>query len=72
LESVQDIGVGSGRPPEVGRSETSRSVYLTFRGLNDAKVVDRDARLRMALFAIQAARRWRELDDAPTDQEKTV
>ena len=69
---MQDIGIGSRRPPEVNRPDGSRSVYLTFRGTNQAKVVDRDTRVRITLSAAQAARLWRELGDVLTDQEKRV
>ena len=58
---MQDIGIGSGRPPEVDRPDGSRSVYLTFRGTNEAKVVDRDTRLRVTMPVAQAARLWRKL-----------
>ena len=67
---MQDIGIGSGRPPEVDRPDGSRSVYLTFRGANEAKVVDRDTRLRITLSAAQAARLWRELGRALADEER--
>ena len=67
---MQDIGIGSGRPPEVDRPDGSRSVYLTFRGTNEAKVSrsrhahqDHDANGR-------AARLWRELGQVVTDEEK--
>jgi hypothetical protein len=52
------------------RPDGSRSVYLTFRGTNEAKVVDRDTRLRVTMPVAQAARLWRELSDVLTDQEK--
>jgi hypothetical protein len=58
---VQDTGIESGRPPDVDRPDGSRSVYLTCRGTNDAKVVDRDTRIRIAMPVAQAARLWREL-----------
>ena len=36
-------------------------MYLTFLCTNEAKVVDRDTRLRIAMPATQAARLWHEL-----------
>ena len=66
---MQDIGIGSGRPPEVVRPEGSRSVYLTFRGTNEAKVVDRDTRLRVTMPVAQAARLWRELGQVLSGDE---
>ncbi len=45
---------------------------LTFRGTNEAKVVDRDNRVRITLSATQAARLWRELGQVLTDEERAV
>jgi hypothetical protein len=45
-------------------------VYLTFRGTNEAKVVDRDTRLRVTMPVAQAARLWRELGLVLTGEEK--
>jgi hypothetical protein len=67
---VEDIGIGSGRPPLVGRSEGSPSVYLTFRGTRETKVRDRDTRVRIGMPAAQAARLRRELGEMLSDQEK--
>jgi hypothetical protein len=45
-------------------------VFLTFDGLRDAKVRDRDTRIRIALKGPQAARLWRLLGSRLTDEEK--
>jgi hypothetical protein len=66
------MGIGVGRAAEVDRPEGSRSVYLTFRGTNEAKVVDRDTRLRITMPVAQAARLWRELGRVLTDEERAV
>jgi len=50
------ISITSGWPPSVDRSEGSKSVLLTFDGLRDAKVRDRDTRIRIALQGPQAVR----------------
>jgi hypothetical protein len=55
----------------VARPDGSRSVYLTFRGTNEAKVVDRDTRLRDTMPVVQAARLWRELGRVLSDEEIT-
>ena len=62
--------MGVGRPVEVDRPTGSSSVYLTFRGTNEAKVVDRDTRLRVTMPVAQAARLWRELGLVLTGEEK--
>jgi hypothetical protein len=69
---VQDIGIGVGRPPEVHRSEGSTTLYLTLRGIREARVRDRETRLRIALPVVQATRLWRLLDHELTDEEKAV
>ena len=51
------------------RPDGSRSVYLTFRGTNEAKVVDRDTRLRVTMPVAQAARLWRELGQVLSNDE---
>jgi hypothetical protein len=45
------ISIASGRPPEVDRPEGSATLFLPFRGTRDAKVRDRDTRVRIALRA---------------------
>jgi hypothetical protein len=67
---MEVIGVTSGRPPSVDRPEGSAAVFLTFDGLRDAKVRDRDTRIRIALKGPQAARLWRLLGERLTDEEK--
>jgi hypothetical protein len=67
---MEDISVGSGRPPEVNRPEGSATLFLTFRGTREQKVRDRDTRIRIALQGTQAARLWRLLGEKLTDEEK--
>jgi hypothetical protein len=69
---MEDISVGSGRPPEVNRPEGSATLFLTFRGTREQKVRDRDTRIRIALQGAQAARLWRLLGEHLTDEEKTA
>jgi hypothetical protein len=57
--AVEVIGVTSGRLPSVDRLEGSRAVFLTFDGLRDAKVRDRNTRIRIALRGGQVVRLWR-------------
>ena len=47
-------------------------MYLTFRDTNEAKVSDRDTRLRVTMPVAQAARLWRELGQVLTDEERAV
>jgi hypothetical protein len=56
---VEVVSTVSGRPPEVDRPEGSPAVCLTFRGTRDAKVRDRDTRIRIALHGALAAHLWR-------------
>ena len=56
---MEVIGVASGRPLTVNRSQGSSTVFLTSEGTRDAKVRDRDTRIRIALADVQAARLWR-------------
>jgi len=67
---MEVIGATSGRPPSVDRPEGSPALFLTFEGLRDAKVRDRDTRIRIAFRGELAARLWRQLGDRPTDDEK--
>ena len=67
---MEVIGVASGRPPTVNRSQGSSTVFLTFEGTRDAKVRDRDTRIRIALAGVQAARLWRLLGEQLSDAER--
>jgi hypothetical protein len=68
---MRDIGIASGREPDVRRDESVRTVHLTFRGISDARSsVDRDTRIRIALAPAQAVRLWRLLGERLTDAEK--
>jgi hypothetical protein len=68
---MEVIGVTSGGPPSVDRHEGSTAVFLTFDRLRDAKVRDRDTRVRITLQGPQAARLWRQLGERLTDDEKS-
>jgi len=68
---VRDVGIASGREPDVQRDELTGTVRLTFRGTSDARSsVDRDTPMRIALPAAQAARLWRMLGARLTEDEK--
>ena len=67
---MEVIGVASGRRPTVNRSQGSSTVFLTFEGTRDAKVRDRDTRIRIALAEVQAARLWRLLGEPLSDAER--
>jgi len=69
---MERIDVTSGRPPSVDRPEGSKALFLTFDGLRNAKVRDKDTRVRIALQGLQAARLWRLLGERLTDEEKTA
>jgi hypothetical protein len=43
---MEVIGVASGRPPTVDRSQGSSTVFLTFEGTRDAKVFSDDENYR--------------------------
>ena len=45
-------------------------MFLTFEGTRDAKVRDRDTRIRVALADVQAARLWRLLGEQLSDAER--
>jgi hypothetical protein len=69
--AVQDIDVASSREPLVQRLGIANSVLLTFRGLRNANVRDRDTRVSLTLPGPQAARLWRLLGEQLTDAEKS-
>ena len=69
---MEDVRIASGRPPEVDRPEGSTTLFLTFRGTRDAKVRDRDTRIRIALQVAQAGRLWHLLGERLTDEEKAA
>ncbi len=68
---MRDVGIASGREPEVHRAEGTRIISMTFRGTSDARSsVDRDTRIRIAISAGQAARLWYLLGEQLTEEEK--
>ena len=68
---MRDIGIASGRDPDVRRDTSGRSVNLTFRGISDARSsVDRDTRIRIALAPAEAVRLWRLLGEHLSEAEK--
>jgi hypothetical protein len=68
---MRDVGIASGREPDVRRDQGGRVINLTFRGTSDARSsVDRDTRIRIALPVAQAARLWSRLGERLTDDEK--
>jgi hypothetical protein len=68
---MEVIGVTSGRHhPLIGQGP--RTVILTFDGLREAKVRDRDTLIRITLQGANAARLWRLLSERLTDEEKTL
>jgi hypothetical protein len=68
---MRDIGIASGREPDVRRDESRRAINLTFRGTSDARSsVDHDARLRIAMPPAQAAWLWHLLGQQLTEEEK--
>jgi len=67
---MEVIGVASGRPPTVDRSQGSSTVFLTFEGTRDAKVRVRDTRIRVALASVQAAPLWRLLGEQLSEAER--
>jgi hypothetical protein len=69
---MEAISITSGRPPSVVRPEGSPAVFLTFEGLREANVRDRDTRVRIALRGSLAARLWRLLGERLTDEEKAA
>jgi len=69
---VERIDITSGRPPSVDRPEGSKAVFLTFDGLRNAKVRDKDTRVRSTLQGPLAAHLWRLLSDRLTNDEKAL
>ena len=69
---MERIDVTSGRPPSVDRPEGSKTLFLTFDGLRNAKVRDKDTRIRITLQGPLAARLWRLLGERLTDEEKAA
>jgi hypothetical protein len=69
---VQDIDITSSLEPLVQRLDIANSVLLTFRGLRNANIRDRDTRVSLTLPGPQAARLWRLLGEQLTDAEKTA
>lgn len=69
---MESVTIASGRPPEVDRAEGSTTVYLTFRGTREQRVVDRDTRIRIALQGAQARRLWHLLGELLTDEERAA
>jgi hypothetical protein len=68
---MRDIGIASGREPDVRRDEGGRVMNLTFRGTSDARSsIDRDTRIRIALAPAQAARLWYLLGEHLTEAER--
>jgi hypothetical protein len=68
---MRDVGIASGREPDVRRGESGRTINLTFRGTSDARSsVDRDTRIRIALAPAQAARLWYLLGAHLSETEK--
>jgi hypothetical protein len=67
---MEVIGITSGRPPSVDRPEGSRALFLTFDGLREAKVRDKDTRIRITLQVPNAARLWHLLGDRVDGEEK--
>jgi len=72
LDRMEVIAIASGRPPSVDRPQGSRALFLIFDDLREAKVRDRDTRIRIALQGRQAARLWRLLGERLTDEEKVA
>ncbi len=68
---MRDVGIASGRAPEVQRDEGIGSIRMTFRGISDARSsVDRDTRVRIAISNAQVARLWHALGEQLTDEEQ--
>ena len=67
---MEVISITSGREPSVTRQFGSTHVYLTIDGLREAKVRDRDTRLRIALGTVQATKLWQLLSDVLTEEER--
>ncbi len=57
-------------PSLIGSHTGSASVLLTFDGTRDAKVRDRDIRVRIALSGHRVGRLWRLLGERLVDEER--
>jgi hypothetical protein len=68
---MEVIGITSSRPPSVNRPDGSTAVFLMFDGLRDAKVRDKDTRIKITLQGPQSVRLWRLLCERLTDKEKS-
>ena len=69
---MERIDATLGRPPSVDRPEGSKALFLTFDGLRNAKVRDKDTRVRITLQGPLAAHLWRLLGERLTDEEKAA
>jgi hypothetical protein len=67
---MQDLDITSSREPVVQRLEIANSVILTFYGLRNANVRDRDTHVRLTLPAPTAVQSWRQLSERLTEAEK--
>jgi hypothetical protein len=67
---MQDLDIASSREPVVQRLEVANSVMLTFYGLRNANVRDRDTRVRLTLPAPTAVQLWRQLGEQLTEDER--
>ena len=70
MARVQDIDIHSGRPPLVQRPERSKTIFLTFHGIRNANVRDRETLLRLTLPIPQAANLWRLLGGELSENEE--
>ena len=62
---VQEIAIYTSKLPQVRRPEGSKTAYLTFEGIRDARTVaDKQTRLRIAMPVAQIAQLWAVLSDA--------
>jgi hypothetical protein len=61
---VQEIGIVSGSPPTVRRTEGSQHLFLTFEGLREARnIADKLTRIRVALRTADAQRLYAALGE---------
>jgi hypothetical protein len=68
---MQDLDIASSREPLVQRLEVANSLMLTFYGLRNANVCDRDTRVRLTLPAPTAVQLWHQLSQQLTEAERT-